>query len=220
MQCCWAECAHTPAFRRGRRTRLLKQNSCAAPRACICQGASLPRKFQAKSYLLGRFLYSIWDWINLSLALTPLSECPCARSTAEAMGMGCYEESPTAILTEYVKTEVPPRHLSVHASPSRYASPNSFPTSQTGDVVVASCGKDTLKWSQQQKGESLFLACGPEKQSSCFSSTSLKSSHRRLVLAWPLPHISLTLSSWRQWRTIPRTGRWKLSWKPIPRATI
>lgn len=57
------------------------------------------------------------------------------------------------MLTEHPKADVPPRQLSIYASPSGYASHDSFATSQTGNTVLASCGKDAKKFSQLQGGK-------------------------------------------------------------------
>lgn len=62
----------------------------------------------------------------------------------------------------------------------------------------------------------VILSLWPGETEQGFSSTSQKPSHHRLVLARPLPHVSLTLPSWGQWRTIPRTGRGKNSAENLP----
>lgn len=193
MWCCWAECACTSALLGGRRIWLLKQHSCSAPRACICQGASLPGKFQSKSCLPGKCLYSIWDWINCILLLLLSQHAPVPGALKRPQVWAAARNLPQHSHWQDTQADLPLRHLSVYLSPSRYASHDSFPTSQMGDVVPASCGKETLKWSQWQRVVLPRLWPGETEQG--FSTTSQTSPHHRLVPSQPLLHISLTLPS-------------------------
>lgn len=90
---------------------------------------------------------------------------------------------------------------SIYTSPSRHlptASPQvrqlmlSFQWQRHLQVVAAAWRK-------------VVLSLRPTETEQGFSIAAQKSSHHKLILTWPLTHITLALPSW---------GRWKLSWKP------